>query len=147
MKKDFYVRLVAHVNRKQWWHSPPIDPKAYEKRGMFLSSSFAECEFYGRPLDEPKQVVVAKPLVGDEKAIERKLFGHLVTNFEEEPRSIAEIQALDSERKRLALKKGYDSIVLMSPKCFTEWKSTGKIPRSIELNILVVPVNQHRRPM
>jgi len=92
-------------------------------------------------------VVIAKPLVGDEKTIERKLFGHLVTNFEEEPRSIAEIQALDAERKRLALKKGYDSIVLMSPKCFTEWKATGKTPRSIELNILIVPVNQQRRPM
>jgi hypothetical protein len=147
MNKVFYEKLVAHVNRKQWWHAPPVDPKAYEKRGMFLSSSFAECEFYGRPMDDPKQVTIARPLVGDEKTIERKLFGHLVTNFEEEPRSIAEIQALDAERKRLALKKGCDSIVLMSPKCFTEWKATGKIPRSIELNILIVPVNQQGRPM
>ena len=147
MNRVFYDKLVAHVNRKQWWHSPPVDPKAYEKRGMFLSSSFAECEFYGRPLDEPKRVAIAKPLVGDEKTIERQLFGHLVTNFEEEPRSIAEIQALDAKRKRLALKKGYDSIILMSPKCFTEWKATGKIPRSIELNVLIVPVNQQGRPM
>lgn len=147
MNNGFYDKLVAHVNRKRWWHSVPVDPNAYQKRGMFLSSSFAECEFYGRPQDEPKRVTIAKPLVGDEKTIERKLFGHLVTNFEEEPRSIAEIQALDAERRRLALSKGHDSIVLMSPKCFAEWKTTGKIPRSIELNILIVPVNQEGRPI
>jgi hypothetical protein len=141
MKKTLYDRLVAHINRKNWWHSPPVDPKAYRKRGMFLSSSYAECEFYGRPLNEPKRVTVSNPLVGDEKTIERKLFGHLVTDFRADPRPREEIFSLDAERRRLALSKGYDSIVLMSPKCFAEWKSVGKIPRSIELNVLEVNVS------
>jgi hypothetical protein len=43
-------RIVAHVNRKAWWHVPPQDPMAYSKRGKFFASSFAEAEFYGRPL-------------------------------------------------------------------------------------------------
>jgi hypothetical protein len=43
-------RIVAHVNRKAWWHLPPQDPMAYRKRGKFFASSFAEAEFYGRPL-------------------------------------------------------------------------------------------------
>jgi hypothetical protein len=28
----------------------------------------------------------------------------------------------------------------MSPKCFAEWKTTGKIPRSLELNVLDVRI-------
>ena len=43
-------RIVAHVNRKAWWHVPPQDPMAYRKRGKFFASSFAEAEFDGRPL-------------------------------------------------------------------------------------------------
>ncbi len=66
-------RIVAHVNRKGWWHVPPQDPMAYSKRGKFFASSFSEAEFYGRPLDEPQRVVIAKPLVGDEQAIAKAL--------------------------------------------------------------------------
>ena len=40
-------RLIAHVNRKGWWHVKPADISAYEKRGKFLASSFQEAEFYG----------------------------------------------------------------------------------------------------
>jgi hypothetical protein len=42
MKNAFYEKLIAHVNRKQWWHVPPADPDAYAKRGKFLASSFRE---------------------------------------------------------------------------------------------------------
>ena len=50
IKKEFVQRMVSHINRKAWWHCPPLDPEAYFKRGKFYASSFAECEFYGRPL-------------------------------------------------------------------------------------------------
>jgi hypothetical protein len=46
---------------------------AYSKRGRFFASSFAEAEFYGRPLDDPQRVIIAKPLVGDESAIAKIL--------------------------------------------------------------------------
>jgi hypothetical protein len=48
-------KLVRHINRKAWWHVPPRDPRAYEKRGKFLASSFREAEFYGRPHDIRKE--------------------------------------------------------------------------------------------
>src|SRR6266571_4115134 len=81
MKKDdrLFEKLVAHVNRKEWWHVPPRDPVAYNKRGKFFASSFREAEFWGRPLDEPQKVVVRRPLVGDENTIERALFGRRVS--------------------------------------------------------------------
>ena len=66
-------KLVRHINRKDWWHVPPPDPQAYLKRGKFLASSFAEAEFWGRPLDEPQKVQIERPLVGDEKTISKVL--------------------------------------------------------------------------
>lgn len=47
--------IIANVNRKKWWHVPPRNPDAYEKKGMFLASSFKEAEFWGRPLDLPSK--------------------------------------------------------------------------------------------
>lgn len=135
-RKIKFQDLIGFVNRKPWWHVPPLDPNAYKKRGKFLASTFAEAEFYGRPLDEPQKVTVLKPLVGDEKTIERRLFGHLVTDLRGEPRPIKDILAFDAKRRQLALSKGYDSIILMSPTCFAKWKASGKVPRSLELNVL-----------
>jgi hypothetical protein len=135
MKGASYERLVAHVNRKRWWHVPPQDPKAYRKRGKFLASSFAEAEFWGRPLDDPLRVTVAKPLFGDEATIERRLFGKRVSD---EDITMKERWKLDTLMKRTALAMGYDSILLMAPKTFARFKSTRKIPRSLELNILAV---------
>jgi hypothetical protein len=134
MKKAVYDRLVAHVNRKQWWHVPPADPDAYKKRGKFFSVSFAAAEFWGRPLDEPERVTISKPVIGDEKRI-AKILG---VPPQREGMSLEQIAAHDARWRNAALKKGFDAIVLMAPKCFVEWKKTGKIPRSIELNILNV---------
>jgi hypothetical protein len=53
----------------------PADPRAYQKRGKFFASSFSDAEFYGRPQDEPEQVTIASPVVGDNDAIERNLLG------------------------------------------------------------------------
>lgn len=135
MNKGFYEKLVAHVNRRDWWHAPPRDPDAYRKRGKFLASTFGEAEFYGRPLNEPQKVRIAQPLVGDEATIEKTLFGKLMSD---ENIKVEDRFKLDAKIKKAALARGYDSIVLMARKTFIEFKKNGKIPRSIELNVLKV---------
>lgn len=42
-----------------------------------------------------------------------------------------------------ALAMGFDSIVLISPKAFAEFKRSKKLPRSLELNILETPTEGH----
>lgn len=125
-------RVIAHVNRKNWWHVLPQDPEAYRKRGKFFASSFSEAEFYGRPLDIPQRVVITKPLVGDERAIGDVLG----IPPQHEGMSLEEIAAHDALWRSAALEKGFDSILLMSPKAFVQFKSDGKFPRSLELNLL-----------
>jgi hypothetical protein len=137
----FSQKLVAHINRKAWWHVPPRDPSAYSKRGKFLASSFREAEFWGRPLDEPQRVMVSSPLIGDEETIEKKLFGRRVSS---EDIPMEERWKLDAKMRRAALRKGYDSLVLMAPKAFAEFQSTGKLPRSMELNVLKLGKTKRR---
>lgn len=132
---SFLSKLVAHINRKRWWHVPPTDRTAYRKRGKFFASSFKEAEFWGRPLNSPEKVYIARPLVGDEKAIERKLFGRWLSH---EDMTVQERWGLDAKMKRAAIAIGYDSIVLMTAKGIREFRASGKIPRSIELNLLEV---------
>jgi hypothetical protein len=127
-----YQRLISHVNRKQWWHVPPVDPDAYKKRGKFLASSFAEAEFWGRPLDEPQKVTIGRPLVGDEKTIS-KVLG---VPPQHEGMTLEEIAEHDSRWRNTALAKGFDAIVLMAPKAFAKFRANGELPRSLELNIL-----------
>ena len=141
MKKALHDKLIAHVNRKSWWHLPPMDPKAYTKRGKFLASTYDEAAFYGlfgagKPLEQ--RVTIAKPLVGDEKKIARVL--GIPPQFD--GMTIEQMAAHDAKWRNAALKKGFDAIVLMSVKHFQVWKKTGKIPRSIELNILKVNESQ-----
>ena len=130
----FYDKLIAHVNRKQWWHVPPSDPKAYGKRGKFFASTFQEAELYGRPLDTPQRVAIAAPLVGDEKRISR-ILGMPPQHGD---MTLQEIAAHDARWRDAALAKGFDSIVLMAPGPFSRFKLDGKLPRSLELNILKV---------
>ena len=137
IKKEFVQKLVSHINRKDWWHVPPLDATAYRKRGKFLASSFGEAEFYGRPLDEPQRVTIANPLIGDEQTICLSLFGKVISVPEPEERKfVKERLALDARMKRAALGRGYDSIVLLHPRTFAVFKKAGNIPRSIELNVL-----------
>jgi len=126
-------RLIEHVNRKNWWHVTPEDVGAYGKRGKFLASSFQEAEFYGRPGDQPEKVKITSPVIGDNDTIERKLIGRVESGPEIR---IPERFALDAKLRRAALKRGYDSIVLMSKPGFQKFKKEGKIPRSLELNVL-----------
>jgi hypothetical protein len=132
MKREFYDKIVAHVNRKKWWHVPPRDPRAYQKRGKFLASSFKEAEFWGRPLDEPLGVRIARPLIGDEDTIETTLFGQRLSYPEID---IDQRFKLDAKIKKDALRCGYDAVILMSVKAFKDFKKNGKLPRSLELNV------------
>jgi hypothetical protein len=84
-------------------------------------------------LDGPFRVSIACPLVGDERTIEALLFGRRVS---EDEIALEERWKLDARMKRAALTLDYDSIVLMSPRSFSKVKANGKVPRSIELNIL-----------
>src|SRR6266403_5398414 len=128
-------KLIKHVNRKDWWHVPPADPGAYSKRGKFLASTYAEAEFYGRPLDEPQKVSIAKPVVGDEKTIAKALG----VPPQYQGMTLEQIAAHDARWKKAALKKGFDSIVLLHPKGCAQFKSNCKLPASEERNVLSVP--------
>lgn len=137
MTTDIRKKLVAHINRKGWWHVPPADPQAYRKRGKFYSSSFREAEFWGRPLDQPHQVKISNPLIGDEDEIERTLFGNRIREPEPTSPKVLEWRwGFDARMKKAALASGYDAIVLLTPKAFIAYKESAKIPRSIELNVL-----------
>jgi hypothetical protein len=111
----------------------PADPTAYKKRGKFFASSFHEAEFYGRPNDTPERVAVAKPFICDNHSIEKELLGNIESY---EGMSIDEIAKIDAKLRKEAMKKGFDSIVLLSETGLRYFTKTGKIPRSIELNML-----------
>jgi hypothetical protein len=131
--QDKIQKLVRHVNRKDWWHVTPEDPRAYQKRGKFLSSSFGEAEFYGRPNDVPERIAISSPVIGDESTIERKLIGRVESHPDI---TVRQRFALDAKLRRAALRKGYDSIILMSVQGFKKFTAEGRIPRSLELNIV-----------
>lgn len=134
--RDIFLRkLITHINRKKWWHVPPRDRSAYRKRGKFFASSFREAEFWGRPLDKPEKVKIARPLIGDGESIEMKLFARRISR---QGMTAQERWVLDGKMKRAAMAKGYDSIVLMTPKGISEFKVSGRMPRSVELNVLDV---------
>jgi hypothetical protein len=136
--------IVQYVNRKNWWHVPTVDPMAYKKRGIFYASTYREAEFYGRPVDEPQRVHIKNPLVGDQATIERKLLGRKVST---EDISVESRFKLDARICNAALSKGYDSIVLMAVPGFRKYRALGKIPRSLELNVLdKEPVAQSNKP-
>jgi|HubBroStandDraft_6_1064221.scaffolds.fasta_scaffold12729_3 hypothetical protein len=138
--------LITRINRKDWWHVTPVDPDAYKKRGKFLASTYARAEFWGRPNDQPEKVCIASPLVGDEELIERKLFGKTVSHPEI---SVEKRFVLDARMRRAALKKGFDSIVLMGKTSYERYLKEGKIPLSIELNVVdlrcLIPANGTHR--
>jgi hypothetical protein len=137
IKKQFLGKLVSHINKRDWWHVPPLDSTAYRERGKFLASSFSEAELYGRPLDEPQRVRIENPLIGDEDTVCRVLFGKIISVPEpEEQNFLKQRLALDARMKRAAAEQGYDSIAIMRPASFAIFRQTGKIPRSIELNVL-----------
>jgi hypothetical protein len=132
--------LVSYVNRKYWWHVPPSDPNAYAYRGKFFASSYREAEFYGRPENEPTRVNIFNPLVGDEATILVALFGDQDRlgdlGAKDGLEFIEARHRLDSAMKTRAEELGYDAIILMTPTGHAQYVRSGKIPRSLELNML-----------
>lgn len=125
--------LIQHINRKYWWHVTPVDPQAYAKRGKFFASTYSEAQFYGRPNDAPARVKINAPVVGDNDSVERILLGK-VESFD--GIGIKRRFSIDARMRRAALRKGYDSIVVFSPGGYRKFREEGKIPRSIELNVV-----------
>src|SRR5262249_3655081 len=105
------------------------------KRGKFFASTFAEAEFYGRPLDTPERVTISRPVVGDEHTV-ATILG---IGPQREGMSLEEMAAHEGLWRNSAFSRGFDSIVLMTPKAFAKFRSDGKPPRSLELNVLVWP--------
>jgi len=140
MMDNIQKSAAEQINRKTWWHSRPIDPDAYGKRGIFLAWSYNDCLFYGRPLDSPFRVNVNNPMIGTEEDVIINLFGfnskiHLLKlNIENKP--IECRFDLDAKMYRAARKKGFDAIAIISEIGYKRYKATGKIPRAMELNIL-----------
>ncbi len=135
--------LIEQINKKKWWHSPPVDSNAYKKRGIFLSSSYKECEFYGRPYDNPVRVCLSNPLIDTEVNIITRIFGADSPQMEtfrglmssSGKFGLKERFRLDAEIYRTAKKMGYDGIALVTAEGMRKIKEK-KLPRSIELNIL-----------
>ena len=134
--------ISEQINRRTWWHSPPRDANSYKKRGIFLASSYKECEFYGRPLDEPIKIKINNPLVNTERNIIASLFGEnspqmkaydSLLNYE--AKELLKIRfKLDAEIMNAAKNRGYDSVAIISPKGLERIKE-GKLPRNVELNV------------
>ena len=133
--------LIQKINKANWWHVPPTDPKAYKKRGKFLASTYDEANFYGKPNLMPEKVNIVNPLFGfSEISILKKLFG-----AEEAKRLLKKTTELENYNVRIDLdakiynrakKLGYDSVALMTKKG-REYLQKGLKPRSIELNIFL----------
>lgn len=132
----YMTKLIQRINRKDWWHVPPRDPQSYSKRGKFLSSTYREAEFYGRPNDIAEHVTVRNPLVGDEAAIETVLLGRPAIHNPDASNAAEQQLAIDAKLYKAGRAKGYDAIVLLSPAGYTKFKTEGRIPLSIELNLL-----------
>lgn len=117
-----------------------MDIRAYQKRGKFFASSFREAEFYGRPNDQPERVSIVSPLIGDNDGIERKLLGKVESHSEI---TVHKRLSLDAKLRRAALRMGFDSIVLLTAPALNALRKEGKIPRSIELNVLNLDCLRH----
>lgn len=143
LSPHYVEKAIRYVNRKKWWHVPPVDQRAYKKRGKFLSSSFSEAEFWGRPLNKPVKVSIAYPLIGDEATIMELLFGTPV--FGGRGVTMKQRFAIDARIRRVALENGFDSVLLMNPKSYFVFRATGKLPRSLELNVLDATQKEAKR--
>ncbi|OGP64101.1 MAG: hypothetical protein A3K22_02290 [Deltaproteobacteria bacterium RBG_16_42_7] len=137
------LTLTEQINKRNWWHSPPADKKAYRKRGIFLASSYKECEFYGRPLNKPIKVSVSNPLVDTEENVIRLLFGDdspqmsahmaLKAGGAREPLKVR--FKLDKDLFSAAKGNNYDAIAIVTEKGLEKVRNC-RLPKSVELNVL-----------
>lgn len=137
--------LIKQINRRNWWHSPPIDKLAYTKRGVFLASSYKECEFYGCPIDEPIKVNVTNPVIDTEENIIKMLFGRDSLQMKSYKALVTDTGAnnlklrfaLDEDMYKEAKKNGYDAIAIVTEEGLEKVKA-GKLSKSVELNVFDV---------
>lgn len=136
--------LIEKINQSEWWHVAPQDPNAYKKRGKFLSSTYRQAEFYGRPNDIPEKVSIANPVYGtSEIEILKKLFPgrykKLFTHVLDDERKdwYQRRVGLDAKMCHRAKYLGYDSIVLLGA-LGRRYLRRNRKPPSIELNLLCV---------
>jgi len=137
---EAYARLVSSINRRRWWHCVPSDPGAYAKRGKFYATSLEAAQFYGTP-GPPERVTVHRPLVIDNAGLESFLFGdripaELWDTLQGLGYSYEFRKSVDARLRDRAAERGFDSIALLSDAGFQRWLTTGRVPRSIELNVL-----------
>ncbi|HEY4503901.1 MAG TPA: hypothetical protein VJJ28_02240 [Candidatus Paceibacterota bacterium] len=132
--------LIEKVNKSVWWHVTPYDRGAYKKRGKFLSSTYKQAEFYGRPCDIPEKVSISNPLYGtSEMEILQVLFpkeyNGLCATFEHDYEDWYERRIeLDSKMYQQAKRMGFDAIVLLDSNG-KKYLINNKKPHSIELNL------------
>jgi len=134
--------LIEKINKSDWWHVVPADPDAYKKRGKFLTSTYLQASFYGKPQNTPEKVLIKNPLCGNsESEILKKLFP---VNHREFYKQVLDDErdgwykrriALDSKISKTAKIKGYDAVALLGSNGKNSLKKNCK-PRSIELNLL-----------
>lgn len=146
--------LIEKINESNWWHTPPKDKNAYEKRGKFLASTWEEAFFYGRPYDEPEQVEVKNPVYGtSEKEILEQLFpGQSEELLRRVKRNDKGYESgfydrrieLDAKMCSKAKELGFDSIVLLGSDG-REYLEKNQKPPSVELNLLY-PYKQSNKP-
>lgn len=132
--------LINKINHSLWWHVPPRDANAYEKRGKFLASTYKQAEFYGRPNDISEKVKISNPIYGtseinilkilfpmDYKKIYAFLLGDCKNWYKRRIR-------LDSKMYQKAKSMGYDAIVLLGSDG-NKYLMKNRKPHSIELNL------------
>ena len=142
-KKELRKILIDKINSSYWWHVPPRGPNTYKKRGKFLSSTYIQAEFYGRPNIEPEKVNVAKPIfdfseVGILKQLFPKKYKELSLSEDADKSDwYGERIELDRKMCEMARRSGHDSIVLLNPAGKKSLERNRK-PGSIELNLLYV---------
>ena len=133
--------LIKKINKSLWWHVPPRDINAYQKRGKFLASTFLQAEFYGRPNNNPEKVNVKNPIFGfSEIEILEQLFSKKESaKYLEQIKNSANYYqdriSLDSKMYKKAKSFGFDAIVLMTKSGKVALLNNRK-PNSIELNLI-----------
>jgi len=132
--------LIEKVNASDWWHVPPRDKFAYQKRGKFLASTYHQAEFYGRPNFDPERVAVSNPVFGfSEEEILRTLYGRTAKaktlEVNDDDNFYEKRIALDADMFQRARSLGHDAIILI---CKSGKKALmqNRKPNSMELNLL-----------
>jgi len=133
--------LIQKINQSDWWHVPPSDPGAYNKRGKFLASTYRQAELFGKPNLEPVKVEIRNPIWGfSEIELLKQLFKsngtNMLKNINVDDKDFYQKRlALDANMHKKAKLLGYDSIVLMTKQGKIALQK-GQKPKSIELNLI-----------